>query len=529
VLHVYGEHAFAVPPLALPDASRHVPVEQLARWEAVCLFVERARAARADFWLSDENAPAVAEICRRLDGLPLAIELAAARSRLFSPHALAARLRSHRLPLLVGGASNLPVRQQTLRSTIAWSHDLLTGDERVLFRRLAVFVGGCTVDAAEAVCGEDGLDVVGVLSSLADQSLLRPERTDDGEPWFAMLETVREFALERLDASAEADAVRRRHADFFLALAEEVDSHIAGGIAGGDQVVWLDRQERDYDNTLAALEWWQDRGVAEHALRLGAALSWFWFVRRQTGEGRQRLLRVLAMPGADRPTAARAHALRGLGHLTWQEGPAYHAECRSLDEESVALFRQLGDTAGLTRALGLLAMQLASTDDHAALRATSEELLALSREWGDWLGTTIALQSLGGLALKEGDHDAARSLMEEAVAISRETENGWRLGMILGQLGHVERAAGNLQLAGRHYDESLAIRRAMRNKSGIATALTLLAEVAREQSDYHQAAAHYEEAEAILTGLGRTQPAAAVRRRREEARRLANPLVRASS
>ncbi|HEV2121905.1 MAG TPA: tetratricopeptide repeat protein, partial [Chloroflexota bacterium] len=464
VLHLYGEHTFSVPPMAVPVVPPLAP-EQVATYEAVQLFIERARAVSTDFRLTEENARAVADICRMLDGLPLAIELAAARLRLLTPKALHTRLHARRLLLLTGGAANLPARQHTLRETIAWSYDLLEDVEQALFRRLAIFAGGCTVEAAEAVASDrDGLDVFAVLSSLVDKSLLQLERGADEEPRFVMLETVRDFALERLATSGEGETVRQRHAGFFLALAEEVDSHISGG----DQVAWLDRQEREYENTLAALDWWQHRGETERALRLGAALTWFWFVRRQTGEGRQRLLRVLAMPGADAPTAARARALRGLGHVTFNEGRAYYGECQSLFEESVALFRQIGDSDGLVRALGLLTMQLWFTEDQEAHRSTAEELLSLSRQVGDQLGITIALSEVAWHALREGDHEAARRLVQESVAISRATENGWRAAMTLGLLGHVERAAGDLPLARRHYEESLSIRRAMSNKSGAA-------------------------------------------------------------
>ncbi|HEV3474350.1 MAG TPA: adenylate/guanylate cyclase domain-containing protein, partial [Actinomycetota bacterium] len=281
VLHLSGEQEYPVPPLALPDPAHLPGLEALSQFEAVALFIDRARAVKPDFAVTNENAPAVAEICARLDGLPLAIELAAVRVKLLSPQSMLARL-GQRLPLLTGGARDLPERQRTLRGAIEWSHDLLDDAKRSLFARLAVFQGGCTLEAAEAVCGTD-LDVLDGLASLVDESLLRRSETTDGELRFGMLETIREFAAERLAESGQQEKLRRRHAEWVMAFAEEAEPEIVGE----NQALWLDRTEREHDNIRAALRWANDHGEGEIALRTGASLWRFWQQRGHLREGRQ--------------------------------------------------------------------------------------------------------------------------------------------------------------------------------------------------------------------------------------------------
>ena len=277
-LHAYGEQEYPLAPLPLPDPAHLPSIERLSQYEAVRLFVARARAVAPDFSVTNANAPAVAEICYRLDGLPLAIELAAARIKVLPPQALLKRLEQ-RLPLLTGGARTLPARQQTMRDAIAWSHDLLTAEEQTLFRRLAVFPGGCTIDAAEAVADPDGaLDVFSGIASLVDKSLLRQEEGAEGEPRFRMLETVREYGLEQLEASGEGDATRNRLATWCLALAE------AGGarlVIGAQHVAWVDSHgsTRSCPNLRAAVTWLLDRGEATRALRLLTATEDFWIQR----------------------------------------------------------------------------------------------------------------------------------------------------------------------------------------------------------------------------------------------------------
>src|SRR5215204_3556721 len=308
VLRIYGEQEFTVPPLELPAPSHPQPLERLTQYEAVRLFVERAQAAKADFSVTNDNAPAVAEICHRLDGLPLAIELAAARIKVLSAQKILEHL-GNRLKLLTGGARDLPERQRTLRSTIEWSYGLLEEGEKVLFARLSVFAGGRTLEAIEAICDAEGdlpVDVLDGLASLVDKSLLKQEEGVGGEPRFVMLETIHEFAREKLEGSGEAEDLRRLHARYFLALAEEAEP----ALEGSQQQVWLDRLEEEHDNMRTVLSWSLGQGQdAELALRIGAVLGEFWYLRGYWSEGRRWLEEALTKSGRT-PTAARARALQ---------------------------------------------------------------------------------------------------------------------------------------------------------------------------------------------------------------------------
>jgi predicted ATPase/class 3 adenylate cyclase len=322
-LGLYGEHVYPVPPLTLPDLKRPPSLERLTQYEAVGLFVERARALKPDFKVTNESAPAVAEICVRLDGLPLAIELAAARITMLPPKAMLQRLTS-RLKLLTGGARDLPERQRTLRATIEWSYALLDEGEQLLFGRLAVFSGGRTLEAIEAICDAEGdlpMDAFDGVSSLLDKSLIRQEEGPNGEPRFVMLETVHEFAREKLGESAEAEQIKRVHAEYFLTLAEEANPELKGP----DQLQWLERLEVEHDNMRTALSWALERREAEVVLRLGGALWWFWSVRGYHSEGRRWLEEVLAMDGRGSPES-RAMALAGAGTLASEQGDLDRAQ-----------------------------------------------------------------------------------------------------------------------------------------------------------------------------------------------------------
>ncbi len=304
-LHVYGEHEFPVPPLALPDPRAMPSVEVLSQYPAVALFVQRAVAAKPDFALNRENAPAVIEICARLDGLPLAIELAAARIKVLSPSSMLTRLAS-RLQLLTGGARDLPQRQQTLRAAMDWGYDLLSAAEQKLFRRLSVFAGGCNLEGAEAVCDTKGdldLDLLDGMASMVDKSLAQQVQPAKGESRFVMLETIREYALEKLEASGEEALTKRAHAAYCLVLAEEATEQ--GGAEGTE---WLGRFACEHDNFRAGLEWLTETGDAEWGLRLGAALFRFWEMREYLAEGRGRLGKLLQLAGAAAPTRRRAGA-----------------------------------------------------------------------------------------------------------------------------------------------------------------------------------------------------------------------------
>jgi predicted ATPase len=342
VLHVRAEHEFPVPSLAFPDPDHLPDLATLSHQAAVALFLQQAQAVKPDFQLTDANARAVASLCARLDGLPLAIELAAARMKLFSPRALLARL-GQRLAVLTSASRDVPMRQQTLRNTIAWSYNLLDAQEQRLFRRLSVFVGGCTMEAIEALCtllGSESELVLDTVASLADKSLLQHVEQQTGEaPRFVMLETIREYARESLEAFGETEAVRRAHATYFLALAEEAEQ----GMAGPQQAVLLERLEREHDNLRAAMQWSTSHAEEEKAmaLRLGGALRSFWYVRAYFSEGRDFLERALTL---SHKVAApvRAKALHAASQL--HDAPGSLDRAKAFCEESVALYRELADT-----------------------------------------------------------------------------------------------------------------------------------------------------------------------------------------
>src|SRR6266567_114543 len=408
-LHLSGEHEFVVPPLALPDLRNLPPPDRLRQYGAIRLFVARAQAAHSAFVMTGENATAIAAICQQLDGLPLAIELAAGRSKLFTPQALLSRLRN-RLKLLVGGAQDLPLRQQTLRGTIAWSYDLLGQDEKTLFRRLAVFVGGCTLEAAEAVCTAQGdllIDVLEAVAALVDKSLLRQETQADGQPRLLMLETIREYALERLAASGEAEAVQRQHAIFFLRFSEEAEPQIRGA----EHFLWRTRLEVEHDNLRAALRWTLESQEAEMGMQLAFSLVGFWRASNQDREGRNWCEQVLAQPGTNARTAARA--------MTMFQGDLPQAQL--LLEESIAIGREVGRAAKRTLALALALLAYGSLlqGNLGAARELAEEGVRLFREVGEAWGTALALNHLGRATLELGDPVAARPFLEESAALFR--------------------------------------------------------------------------------------------------------------
>jgi predicted ATPase/DNA-binding XRE family transcriptional regulator len=495
-LQVRGEWEFPVPPLATPGTA-YTSSADLLRYPAVRLFVERARAVRPSFGLSPMNAPAVARICARLDGLPLALELAAARVRLLPTGTMLARLED-RLGLLTGGPRDLPVRQQTLRGSIAWSYDLLTEGERALFRRLAVFIGGCELEAAEAICREDGCpatDLLDGLESLVRNSLLRQEEQAGGEPRLAMLETTREYALERLEASGEAAAIRAGHARYYLRFAEAADLELHGP----RQLAWLNRLEREHDNLRAALGWAGRSGEAEGGLRLAGALSWFWLIRGYWSEGRGWVEGALASAERAGRTEARAKALLGAGELAWQQGD-YVASRRRLDE-SLAICRQLRDRRGAAHALVFLAMVSWRQGDYAATRSRLERSAELSHAAGDTWGLALALHDLGQLALEQGDHAAAGSRLEESVALFREVGDEWGLALALNSLGDVARCRGDYDGEAALYEESLARFRKLGDKQNMASLLHNLGYAAHHWGDGRRAAARFTESLGLFREL----------------------------
>ena len=452
VLHLAGEHDVPVPPLALPRPADARVVERVGAEAAVRLFVARARAARPDFALTEANAPAVAAICRRLDGLPLAVELAAAWTKVLSPAALLERLE-RRLPLLTGGARDQPVRHQTMRNAIAWSYDLLDAAEQASFRRLSVFVGGSTLAAIDVVRNAPGGlrgDALDGVASLVAKSLLGQADAPGGEPRFAMLETVREFGLERLAASGEEPATRAAHARSFLALAEQAEP----ALKGSQQMLWRRRLEVEQPNLRTALTWAVEGDEVELGLRLAGALAWFWWTHGQPGEGLGWLERALARGDGAGP-AVRAKALTGAGMLAWANGDYPRAGARA--SAGLALWRDLGDRAGMAASLRVLAIDAYGRGDYALATALFEEALTLFRTVGDAWGTVNVLQNLGMVAGFQGHLDRAESLVEESVGLARAAGDAYHTASALFVLAQVAHRRGDDARAYALYQDSIAV------------------------------------------------------------------------
>src|SRR2546423_9327953 len=469
-LCIRGEHEFAVPPLTLPDIKQLPPINTLTQFAAVELFVQRACAVKTDFMLTSENMLSVVEICARLDGLPLAIELAAARIKVLSPQAILARLES-RLKLLVGGARYLPERQQTMRGAIAWSYDLLSEEEKKLFRRLSVFVGGCTLETAEAVCsiaGDMDIDILDVVASLVDKSLFRQEEQSDGEPRFMMLETIREYGLEQLEASAEAEAVRRQHATFFLKLAEQAGPKWQ---RGREQ---LDQLEIEHNNFRLALKWAMEKEV-ETGLRLADTLADFWIMRGYITEGRMWLGEAIQRSGGSLPSV-RATALIGMAYMMTRQGD--YASARLSYEQSLTIGKELGDKKIIGDALNGLGHVALNQSDYASARSLYSASIKAYRESGNEARVLGSLNNLGEVARCQRDYQLARSLYEESLAIARGLGNRRGIAIVLGNLGDIACQQGDYVSADSLYKESLIIYREFAEKHGIVSVLDGLADLA---------------------------------------------------
>jgi predicted ATPase/Tfp pilus assembly protein PilF len=483
-LHLRGEHALPVEPLALPDAVAAGTPDDLLRSASVVLFVERAQAVRPEFALAPENAVDVAAICRRLDGLPLAIELAAARVTLLSPPALLARLE-RRLPLLVGGARDLPARQRTLRDALAWSDELLSAAERALLRRLSVFAGGASLEAVEAVCRlADDLrgDALGWLQSLVEHNLVRRMEDVDGALRIGMLETIREYAAELLAASGERTATERAHAAYYLALAEEA----APALTGPEQETWLARLEVEHDNLRAALNW-SIRGDSDPALglRLAGALWRFWYTRGYLREGRGWLEAALTGAGTT-AVESRALALNGAGNLAYQQGE--YGRAAVLHEEALALRRGLGDTQGIAASLANLGNVAAQLGEYARAVALYEEALALQRALGVAWSIAATLNGLGHVAEQQGEYGRAATLHEEALALRRGLGDTQGVAISLANLGDVAERQGEFRQAAAMLKESLLLGRDIGSREVLATGLESMAWVAAACGQADQAA-----------------------------------------
>ncbi len=464
-LHVYGEHEFPVPPLALPDSRSMPSLQVLLQCPAVALFVQRAVAAKPDFELNRETGPAVAEICARLDGLPLAIELAAARVKVLSPSSMRTRLAS-RLQLLTGGARDLPQRQQTLRAAIDWSYDLLDVAEQKLFRRLSVFVGGCTLEGAEAVCNTKDdldLDLLDAMASMVDKSLAQQVEQAKGESRFAMLETIREYALEKLEASGEETLTKRAHAAYCLVLAEEE----ATEQIGAEGAEWLERFASEHDNFRAALEWLTETGDAEWGLRLGTALFRYWEIREYLAEGRDSMGRLLKLAGAATPTKLRMRALFAAGVLAGEQGD--YASAEALINESQDIAHELGDKTGIAVSLNALAVFARDRGDVATAQVLFEASLGLWRELGDEKAVARALSNLANVLKLHGDYD------EQGLVIFRELGDRWGIAGTLADLGSLAREQRNYPRGHSLYRESIKIFQELEHKRGIARLLECFA------------------------------------------------------
>jgi len=499
-LRLYGEQRYVLSPLHLPEPETVTSAETLTRYDAVALFLQRAQAADVDFDLRDENASLVAATCHRLDGLPLAIELAAVRVGDRPLEVLLSELE-HRLLLLTEGGRNLPPRQRSLWATLDWSHNLLTPPERTLFRRLGVFAAGCTVAAAEDVCTNDGLGLNTTsagLTSLVDKSLLWTLESDHGETRYGMLETIREYAQERLAESEDANVVGRRHAEYFRDLAVKAEP----ALNGPEQGIWLQRLEREHDNLRAALRWSLDSGEVNLGLRLAGALHHFWRVRSHLTEGRRWLNEVLAQAGGDILT--RALALQCAAVLARLQGDDEQAV--ALSEDALALRRQSGDKKSIANSLGNLGILAELRGEYERTRALYEEALSLRREVGDRWGMANSLQDLAIVAHLQHDDGRAGALHEESLARYRELGDTLGIAIALLNLGELEQDRGDYTKAMALHRESLVVRHELGDTPGTAGPLEGIAAAAGSQGEGEQAAHLWGAATALRDLVGAPLP-----------------------
>jgi predicted ATPase/DNA-binding winged helix-turn-helix (wHTH) protein len=482
-LRIYGEQEF--------------PVAPLEQDSAIELFVERARAARPNFAITSENAPAIREICTRLDGLPLAIELAAARTRVVSPGTMLDRLQS-RLQLLTGGSLDLPARQQTLRSAIDWSHDLLSEPEQRLFRRISVFVGGCTLEAAEAVCNTNrdlDLDLFEAVSSLLDKNLLQNLDIPAAEPRFTMLETIREYALERLVCGGEEFAVRRAHAAYCLVLAEEGNPELNSA----DRAIWLSRCDIEIDNFRSALDFVFKTVDLDWGLRLCIALFKFWDMREHLTEGHSRLNYILRLTGAAFPRE-RARVSMFLGALSAAQGD-FVASRRHL-QDSLTLYTELEDKWGVAASLNALAVAARDGGDYSYAQENFEKSLACWRALSDRLATARCLHNLANVVRIRGDYSGAQLALAEATTLFEELGDRSGAAWSINQRGDIAQQQGAVAAARAFYESALSAFREAGDSWGTARSLADLGHVCCLQGEYDSAWLAYREAIKFFEDLG---------------------------
>lgn len=496
-LDVAGETLYHVPSLSLPDPQRLPALDALSQYEAVHLFIERASAVQPHFAVTNLNAPAVAQICFRLDGIPLAIELAAARIKHFSPDQIAARL-DDRFRLLMGSSRTAVPRQQTLRAAIDWSYSLLSEPERILFRRLSVFAGGWSVEAAESVCASDGLasiEILDLLVRLVDKSLVVTD-THEADPRYHLLETIRQFAREKLFDSGGGEDIQNRHLEYFRGMAERAEPELTGL----RMPEWLKRLEKELDNVRAALEWSLKQHV-QVGLRLASALLWFWDESGYLHEGSEWLAQLLSQLETQAHTIVRARVLGIRGYmLVWDNSAE---EAQPILEESVAMCRKLGDRQGVAFGLIHLGIAISNNGDSGQGRQRVAESLALYQELGDKFGTAWALTALGGcIGIKASPANVARASLEEGLPIFREMEFLPGIVHILVHLGQLAIDQGDYRAARPWLEESLAMQRQLGRGGSTILNLANLGEVAFQEGDYKQARAYYEENLSLAEATG---------------------------
>jgi len=496
-LGIAGEQAYRVPSLSLPNAKEEQTPASVAPFEAVQLFAERALLVRPDFRLTLQNASTVASICRRLDGIPLAIELAAARVRFLSVDEINRKL-DQRFTLLTGGSRTALPRQQTLRSLIDWSYDLLREPEKLLLQRLSVFAGGWTLEATEQVCTDKTVaqnEVLDLLTSLADKSLVAVEHSDAASR-YRLLETVRQFARERLLESGGGETLRSRHREYFVALAEEAEPRLLGAEPSES----LRRLENEHDNLRSALEWTLLEPDCGAGLRLCGALYRFWWTRGYIAEGRDWCTRVLSKAETEGQTHERAKALHVAGALAWSQND--YPSSRTLHEQSLAMSRQLREQKGIAGSLNALGLLACDQGDFTVARELYEESLAIKRELGDRQGIANSLNNLGNVAYDQGDLTAARALYEESLAIAREIGDREGVARLLGNLGNVARHRCEFVHARELHEQSLAIKRELGHRQRIAGSLNSLGSLALDQGDFVSAGPLYQEGLSIGREVG---------------------------
>ena len=502
-LHLRGEREFPVAPLQTPDASGLLSPEQLSQCPSVALFVSRAQAVRGDFTLNETNAEAISEICLKLDGLPLAIELAAARIKLLPPAAMVKRMESS-LKMLTGGARDLPERQQTMRGAIAWSYDLLEPEERVLFNRLAVFVGGCSLDGAETVCTSETpleLDFLDGITSLVDKSLLRQREEADGDVSFSMLQTIREFALEQLIQSGEAEVIRDQHLSFYLNLAQAAESELTGA----SQAAWFRQLEREHNNLRAALNYCIEQKKLEDGLKIAGSLWRFWDVRGYVAEGRKTLDQLLSLSQALQvDPLVRAKALNGAGILAGNQGD--HDRQKAIVEESLQLYRQLNDKPGIAQSINNLGSIAYSQADYETAEVFYTESLEIRREIGDSWGIANSLNNLGGVAFSSGDCERSLALHSESLELRRKLGDKRGISMSLNNMGEVAEQQKDYSRAAQLFAESLAIRKELGDRFFLVSSLHNLAEVACRRKQYERSARLFGASEALRDLIGTPLP-----------------------